>query len=59
MGKQRPILKHHADLALFGGDHHTRSADASIAQNDLSRVGGFEPSDNSQQRGFAAPARSQ
>ena len=58
MGKQRPILKHHADLALFGGDHHTRSADAPITQNDLSRVGGFEPSDNSQQRGLSTSARS-
>jgi hypothetical protein len=59
MREQRPILKHHADLALFWGDHHTRPADTAITQDYLSRVCGFEPRDDSQQRGFATSARSQ
>jgi len=54
MRKQRVILKHHANLARFGGQMLARTADDLPCQPNGAGLDLFQPGYGAQQGGFTA-----
>ena len=57
--EQGPVLEHHADLASLGRHPDRVARQHAPAGADHAGVGPLEPGDRAQQRGLAAPARSE
>ena len=55
--KQRVVLKHHANAALFGRYVVAGAADNLVPQADVAGLRSFQTSHRAQQRGFAAARR--
>ena len=59
VGEQRPVLEHHAHMAVLGPNPGAAAVHCGSVQADLPLIGPLQPGDEPQQGGLAAPARSQ